>query len=204
MDIDSSYYIFDFSDNIKYTAQEAIEKLKWCRKIAKDKRFYNSKIKVYDDIQLLIPGKYDNKYPGDYLMTIQNTAPKHKDVCDSLIRSLDLSDNESHHANYKEWTVLLEDVYENGTLNIDKYSEQWKKRAVMIMFWVSLQEDIHHKDKGGRRIPFCRYAEAMATTQEGFDHVYEEVIKRINTSDGEMLEKWDLPIIPNFYCWSAW
>ena len=58
----------------------------------------------------------------------------------------------------------------------------------------------------GRLKSFCRYAEALATTQNGFGHTLDEVKHRMDDHYPEDLEKWDLPLIPTFYKWNecAW
>ena len=45
---------------------------------------YYNRIIIDSSIELLIPGKYDHLYPGDYLLTLNNKFPSHLDVCDRL------------------------------------------------------------------------------------------------------------------------
>ena len=58
---------------------------------------------------------------------------------------------------------------------------------------MTLQEDINRSKNLGRLTPFCRYAEAIATTIEDYQHTYDGVVARVNNKNPERLERWEIP-----------
>ena len=196
-----------FSSEPKCTASEAI---KWLieqrNSFDENSPLYHNEIIINDRIKLLMPGKFDYKNPGDYRLLWDEGVPEHGHVGEALIKVICDESSSTSYENYCEWTHLLEDVYTNGTKNLDEYSNPKKRFAVQLLFWLTLQEDINKPHMMGRLRSFCRYAEALATTQNGFGHTLDEVKHRMDDHYPEDLEKWDLPLIPTFYKWNecAW
>jgi hypothetical protein len=171
------------------------------RKIAPDCPLHYNRIVINSKLELWTPGIYNRNYPGDYLLKWDGKAPKHIDICDAIVDDINNNRNENSDY-YRYWLELLEDVYNNGTQNIksDDEKDNFKRQ---LIFWVTLQEDINRKEKLGRLTPFCRYAEAIATTIDEYPHTYKEVIIRLDCKEPEFLEKWDIPYAPEYYGWSA-
>ena len=192
-----------FNSEVKVTPSEAREWLCDISQKAKTKEILHyNQIVINERINLWFPGKYDEAYPGDYLLTWDGEPPTHREVCDAIVRNIS-SESGEILIKCRKWIKLLDEVFENGTKNVDMVQNQKDKFATQLIFWVTLQEDIHHKDKGGRRIPLCRYAEAINTSLKNFDYSYDEVIERLDSTSPETLEQWDLPLLPKFYKWSA-
>lgn len=195
-----------FKSEVKMSPSQALEWLKQeSTKIDDNVPLHYHRIIITPRITLRIPGKYDRLYPGDYLLLWDDSPPTHKDVCDALIKVIneDCEDEKKTNVTYQKWVKLLEDVYFNGTNNLDCSNNEKERFARQLLFWITLQEDLNKKHKLGRLTPFCRYAEALSTTQKGFIHTYEELISRLEVRDPAMLDEWDLPIKPSFYKWSA-
>lgn len=191
-------YTISFSAEIECKPEDAITWLEKKQKELFDKSpNYNNEVKINPRISLRMPGKYSLKHPGDYCLICDGIAPTHSQVCDALIV---LIDNEEK---YKRWVNILEDVYYNGTINLGNYNDEKEHFVVQFLFWITLQEDINKPDMFGRLIPFCRYAEAIATTQKTVSFTIEDVRKRIECTDPKVLEPLILPIEPKFYKWSA-
>ncbi len=174
-----------------------------CNKIDPQSPLYYNTIRISPEVTLEIPGKHGKEHPGDYRMLWNGKAPSHEDVIVALICTLDENNVDRPNMDYSTWIKLLEDIYENGTLNLDDYKDERIKRIMVIVFWLTLQEDINLK-MGGRVVVFRRYAEALATTQQGFEHTVEEVVYRLRSHRcPDVLEMWDLPTSPNYYKLSA-
>ncbi len=161
---------------------------------------YN-RINIDKGICLYIPGEKDGKHPGDYVLSWNNKYPKHEEITEYIIRNV--YESNDRYAQYVKWISILEDIYDNGTLNIFDCASESERIAKQVIFWITLQEDINKASNLGRLRPFCRYAEALATTQTGFKHTYDEVLSRMKVSVPENLDRWELPIMPSFYGWSA-
>ena len=191
-----------FKSEIKVSPEEAIAWLKEeSGKIDSKSPLHYNRIVISSKIELWFPGKYDKYYPGDYLLTWEGKAPAHIDVCDAIIA--DIKNNSSENPDYyRYWLELLEDVYYSGTLNLknDDEKDSFKRQ---LIFWVTLQEDINRSKNLGRLTPFCRYAEAIATTIEDYQHTYDEVVARVSNNSPELLERWEIPNSPKCYKWSA-
>ena len=186
-----------FKDDIKVTAEEAVKYLKAIsRELDPLSPLHYNRIKICEEIDLWLPGKYTD-CPGDYQMTWNKKPPRHIDICDVLIRG------SKEYGDLTYWMQLLEDVYKNGTKNLDESIDEREKRIRRIIFWVTVQEDINHKNRQGRRNAYCRYAEAIYTTAEGFLHTYEELVQRVDSKKQEELVEWELSIRPEFYKWRA-
>lgn len=165
---------------------------------------YN-KIVINSRIDLWLPGELDKKYVGDYLLTWDGKPPKHNDVGVALINIVNGVSKFKEEV-YLTWMKLLEDAYYNGTKHLSRYTDEKQRFALQLLFWLTLQEDINKPDRMGKLRPFCRYAEALSTTQEEFEHTYDEVQHRMNEHAPELLEEWELPYVPSFYSWNecAW
>lgn len=187
-----------FLEEPKCTPSEAV---KWLEETSrqldsKSPKYYNEVV-INSRITLKMPGKYDSKYPGDYLLIWDDSAPTHKDVCEALIKCI------ANKEKYIRWMSMIEDVYYNGTKNLEKYIDEQERFAVQLLFWVTLQEDINRVDRLGRQTPLCRYVEAISTTQDGNKFSFDDVIERIDCDDPARLERLELPMISSFYKWSA-
>ncbi len=195
-------HVLSFSQEPECTPSEAMECILKFRSQLPDKTptHYN-RIVINPRIDLWLPGKLDKEYKGDYLLTWDGEPPKHSDVGWALINIVNSID-EPKRAVYLTWMKLLEDAYENGTKNISSYTDEKQRFALQLLFWLTLQEDINKPYQMGKLRPFCRYAEALSTTQEGFGHTYEEVQQRMYDYCSKPLDEWELPYVPSFYHWS--
>lgn len=77
---------------------------------------------------------------------------------------------------------LLDDIYQNGTnIDISKYSYSETERLAALIYWITLQDEINYPQPryNGRRMPFCRYFEAVYCAKNN-DFTLEDVCKRCN------------------------
>lgn len=165
--------------------------------------FKYHKIIISNKINLWVPGTHDNQAEacrGDYALEYKGKEPSHKQMCEGIVN--DIKNSNSVEVRYNFWVTLLDDVYRNGTINIENYNE-YDRELLRLIFWITLQEDINKPYQMGRLRPFCRYLEAAASTIDGFGHTLEEVQNRCDSSCPLTLDRWSIPKQPSFYKWSA-
>ncbi len=85
---------------------------------------------------------------------------------------------------YTKISRLLEDVYQNGTNCIGNYNLQNYDADYLInlIFWMTLQDEINYPQprKSGRKMPFCRYFEAIYCANFQANFSINNVIVRCN------------------------
>lgn len=112
----------------------------------------------------------------------------------SLI-SEDVLKNRITYDLYKE---LLDDIYINGTSRIEE-NEILQNRRLLI-YWLTLQEEINYAHKSGRKLSFYRYAEALYSTREDASISIADVLERAKAKKGEKpVELLDINDTPKYY-----
>ena len=164
--------------------------------LKKDEDRYSHVFELSERLRLLYPGRIKR---GDYILQFDGETCSHKDICKIMIEDIKIAS--SPMARYIKWVKLLEDVYNNGTTNIinDGNDEYLLKSLV---FWVTLQEQINYPKGMGRLHPFCRYAEAIGSTQTTA-YTFEDILPRINNRgvNPRTFSKLVFPNPPSYYDW---
>lgn len=114
----------------------------------------------FPELKIYYPGYKRN---GDYRMEVCNRAIPHKEICCCLY--------ENSSNSYEAYVRFLEAIYQNGTsIDLSQHSSIANAEILMyIIFWASLQEEINYPQPqfNGRRLPFCRYFEAVFAANYG-------------------------------------
>lgn len=145
-------------------------------------------------MQIIYPGY---KKPGDYRLELSSMAkpPCHTYMCNYLHDIII-----EQKCDYEQMVSLLDDIYQNGTnIDISKYSYSETERLAALIYWITLQDEINYPQPryNGRRMPFCRYFEAVYCAKNN-DFTLEDVCKRCNN-------RWHVPALysiskaPSFY-----
>lgn len=150
--------------------------------------------KVFPELKIVYPGR---KQDGDYRLELSgsNNPPCHTDICELLHNLI-----KNKACNYSELVSLLDDIYNNGTnINIQKYSYSDTERLVALIYWITLQDEINYPQPRyqGRRMPFCRYFEAVYCA-ENDDFTLADVFDRCNNS-GYVPSLYNISSSPSFY-----
>lgn len=128
------------------------------------------------NITIQYPGYKRN---GDYKLLLNGNPPTHVDICCTLHNYIMQNPNE-----YTKISRLLEDVYQNGTNCIGNYNLQNYNADYLInlIFWMTLQDEINYPQprKSGRKMPFCRYFEAIYCANFQANFSINNVIVRCN------------------------
>ena len=142
------------------------------------------------------PGK---KSSGDYRLSLRdNTAPKHAQIS---LRLHELITSGAH--TFDELNNFLIDVYNNGTMT--HYESESLEDLKHLIFWITLQEEINFpKSKGYASInfPYCRYYEAIYSTQSPFDLTIQAVQERCENHGGPKPDLLPIPNAPHFYTYN--
>ena len=106
---------------------------------------------------------------------------------------------------YTKISRLLEDVYQNGTNCIGNYNLQNYDADYLInlIFWMTLQDEINYPQprKSGRKMPFCRYFEAIYCANFQANFSINNVIVRCNNRGYIPNLYNNLINLVNFYNW---
>ena len=180
-----------------YTPKAAVAMMKSiCSKLPNNTPAYSLKLKVHDAIILDYPG---TKCSGDYCLKFNEKAFEHREMCTFIVENIYKAANPK--AKYDYWMELLSDVYENGTSKCTTlHNEDFLNKS--LVFWITLQEQINYPNKMGRLHPFCRYAEAIGSTQTNA-YSLNDLYPRINNTGTSPLtfDKLVFPNPPVFYNW---
>lgn len=179
--------------NVKDAKQMLMEK---ADELSGSEPFESQTIIICQEILLKYPGRLKH---GDYVLRFNGEKYSHESLCRKMIKDINAAPFPKKQ--YRKWMDLLEDVYENGTTNISDsdYSEFLNKSLV---FWITLQEEINYPKGMGRKHPFCRYAEAIGSTQTSA-YTFDDILPRIYNQgvNPRKFEKLVFPNCPKFYKW---
>lgn len=147
----------------------------------------------YPGIVINYPG---GKNSGDYQLSLEDsTMPTHADIS---LKLHELITSGTH--TFSELEKFLIDVYSNGTAT--SYSSNFLERLKHLIFWITLQEDINYpRSEGfaGINLPYCRYYEAIYSTQPGSTFTIETVQQRCNNHGSSRPTLFNLQHAPRFY-----
>lgn len=153
----------------------------------------NGSFSPYKDITITYPGY---KKAGDYRVTIQNThVPTHSDICKALY-DLILKNNYT----YTTLCDFLNDVYTNGTDT--EYTDSTLEKLQNIIYWITLQEEINYprnNNFAGINLPFCRFYEAIYSTQPQSNLLISTVQSRCNNYGRSKPKLFTISNAPSFY-----
>lgn len=129
------------------------------------------------ELEIQYPGRKKN---GDYKMLYRNSPPTHQEICQKPY------EHSNHH--YEQYVDFLEDVYLHGTnISVDEYNNVYNAESLVhIIYWITLQEEINYpqaEGKMGRRLPFCRYFEAVCAANN-YELTIETVKNRCQNHGG--------------------
>lgn len=148
----------------------------------------------YGDITITYPGY---KKSGDYRLSISNgqVVPTHGYISTTLYN---LIVNNSY--TFYQLENLLNDIYYNGTNT--HYCDVNLEYLKHLIFWVTLQEEINFPRRNGYagiNLPFCRYFEAIYSTQPHCNFTILDVQARCNNHGGPKPLLYNITNSPTFY-----
>lgn len=142
------------------------------------------------------PGKKNN---GDYQLSLQdNTVPTHADIS---LKLHELITSGAH--TFSDLENFLIDIYENGTAT--PYSSNSLEDLKHLIFWITLQEDINYpRSEGfaGINLPYCRFYEAIYSTQPNSNLTIQTVQNRCNNHGCPKPTLFNIPNAPHFYTYN--
>lgn len=150
----------------------------------------------YECIQIRYPGY---RGAGDYQLNYDNHPPTHQDVCKYLYELVRTSTE-----SYTDIVMLLNDLYDNGTEILGQYLLMNVNEDLLItlLFWITLQDEINFpQDDGyeGRKMPFCRYFEAIYCAEFNSSFTIDDVLNRCNNKGYRPKLYNNLNNVPSFY-----
>lgn len=150
----------------------------------------------HDGIIINYPGK---KNSGDYRLSLKDsTVPTHAEIS---LRLHQLITSGAH--TFDDLNDFLIDVYSNGTMT--HYDSESLEELKHLIFWITLQEEINYpKSEGfaGINLPYCRFYEAIYSTQSPFDLTIQAVQDRCNNHGGPKPDLLTIPNAPCFYTYN--
>lgn len=147
----------------------------------------------YEGIVIYYPG-YKRK--GDYRLTVEGgNAPRHETISRMLYDLI--NKNEYSFQQLKDFLI---DIYYNGTNTT--YSSPNLQYLQNLIYWITLQEEINYpRNRGfaGINLAFCRFVEAIYSTQPYSNFNIRTVQLRCNNHNGPRPALYPLIDAPDFY-----
>lgn len=153
----------------------------------------NGSFSPFADIVIHYPGRGKK---GDYRLTVQGgEAPTHAQMSRRLYNLIN-----GNNYSYQQLKHLLSDIHSNGT-NTD-YIDLNLKYLQHLIYWITLQEEINFprsKGKSGINLAFCRYLEAIYSSQPLSNFTIEDVEARCNNYGQPKPPLYIINDSPDFY-----
>ncbi len=147
----------------------------------------------YEGILINYPGY---KRAGDYRLTVQGgTAPRHATISNQLYNLI----NDNVYT-FQQLRDFLIDIYYNGTnTTYDNANLQYLQH---LIYWITLQEEINYPRRrgfAGINLAFCRFVEAIYSTQPNINFTIQTVQARCDNHGGPRPILYNIINAPDFY-----